>query len=120
MKARFGAALVLALVLSLISADSYAQSSECTFSVSPTSVDLELRGDTVEINVTASAPACTFTAKSAYPWITVSATQEQGKGVVRVSIEGNTSMTHRIGVVAIDGYRITVTQFGPRIGGGGY
>ncbi len=91
----------------------------CTYSVSPSSLDFDLRGGTAEIRVTASEPTCTFNARSAYPWITISVSQERGGGLIKVSISGNSSMTHRVGAIMIDGREVTITQYGPRITGGG-
>lgn len=119
MRASFAAMLVFGLILTLVSADSEAQSPACTFSVSPTTFHFELTGGSAEIRVAGSAPTCTFNARSAYPWITVSVTQEGGEGVVKVTVSGNTSMTHRVGSILIDGKEVSIIQYGPRISGGG-
>jgi|MudIll2142460700_1097286.scaffolds.fasta_scaffold1603235_1 hypothetical protein len=119
MRAGFVAMLVFGIVLSAASSDSHAQSSGCTFSVSPTTFTFELKGGSAEIRVTGSAPTCTFNARSAYPWITLSVTQERGEGVVTATISGNTSMTHRVGSILIDGKEVSIVQYGPRISGGG-
>jgi hypothetical protein len=119
MRASFVAVLVFGLVLPLVSADSQAQSPACTFSVSPASFNFELKGGSAEIRVAGSAPTCTFNARSAYPWITVSVTQERGEGVVTAAVSGNTSMTHRVGSILIDGEEVSIIQYGPRISGGG-
>lgn len=108
------------VTLTLICAAGIAQAQPaCTYSVSPTSIDFDLRGGSAEIRVTASESACTFTAQSAYPWITLSVSQERGEGVIKATIAGNSSMTHRVGSILIDGRQVTITQYGPRITGGG-
>jgi hypothetical protein len=120
MRAGFLAMLVFGLVLTLVSADSRAQSAAaCTFEVSPTTFNFELKGGSAEIRVAGEAPTCTFNARSAYPWITVSVTQERGEGVVTATVSGNTSMTHRVGSILIDGKEVSIIQYGPRISGGG-
>ena len=118
MKACFGLMFIGALMLACVSLDARAQPA-CTYTVTPTTFDFDVRGGTAEIRVTASKPACTFNAQSAYPWITLSFSQERGEGVVKAVISGNTSMTHRVGDITIDGKRVTITQYGPRITGGG-
>ena len=110
--------LIAAIMLTCASLEAQAQPA-CTYSVSPTSFDFDLRGGTAEIRVTASDPACALNARSAYPWITLSVSQERGEGVVKAVISGNSSMTHRVGSILIDGRQVTITQYGPRISGGG-
>ena len=113
------AAFATVLLMTLMAVSSYAQDASCTFSVSPATVYFQLPGGTAEVYVKASAPACTFSAKSAYPWITVSVKQEQGEGKVSVTVDGNTGLTHRVGSVIIDGEEVSIVQYGPRISGGG-
>ena len=118
MKAFFGLMFIAAIMLACATLDAQAQPA-CTYTVSPTSFDLDVRGGTAEIRVTASDPTCTFNARSAYPWITLSVSQERGGGVVKVTVAGNTSMTHRVGSIQIDGKQVSISQYGPRISGGG-
>ena len=68
---------------------------------SPATVYFEPRGGTAEVYVKGSALTCTFSAKSEYPWISVSSKQQDGEGKVSVTVGGNTSMTHRVGSVLI-------------------
>ena len=100
-------------------ASSYSQDASCTFSVSPANIYFQLPGGTAEIYVKGSAPECSFNAKSAYPWITVSVKQERGEGKVSVAVDGNTGLTHRVGSVIIDGEEVSIIQYGPRISGTG-
>jgi hypothetical protein len=120
MKVCLGLLAFVILVLGVVSGDSHAQSAAgCTFEVSPTTFNFELKGGTAEIRVAGSAPTCTFNARSAYPWITLSVKQERGEGVVTAMVSGNTSMTHRVGSILIDGKEVSIIQYGPRISGGG-
>jgi hypothetical protein len=107
------------LLVTLTAASSYAQDASCTFSVSPATIYFQLPGGTAEVYVKGSAPTCTFSAKTAYPWITVSVKQEQGEGKVSVTVDGNTGLTHRVGGVLIGGEEVSIIQDGPRISGGG-
>jgi hypothetical protein len=106
--------LFIMLLVIFMSARSYGQDASCTFSVSPDTIYFQLPGGTEEVSVKASAPTCTFTARSKYPWITVSVKQERGEGKVSVKADGNTSMTHRVGSVLIGGEEVSVIQYGPR------
>jgi hypothetical protein len=119
MKRRVGLVLFITLLMTLMGTSSYGQDVSCTFSVSPATIYFQLPGGTAEVYVKGSAPTCTFNAKSAYPWITVSAKQEQGEGKVSVVVDGNTGLTHRVGSVLIDGEEVSIIQYGPRISGGG-
>ncbi len=119
MKRGIGSILFVMLLLALTSARSYSQDTSCTFSVSPATIYFQLPGGTAEVYVKASAPTCTFSARSAYPWITVSVKQEQGEGKVSVAVAGNTGLTHRVGSVLIDGEEVSIVQYGPRISGTG-
>ncbi len=107
------------ILVTLTVASSYSQDASCTFSVSPATIYFELPGGTAEVYVKGSAPTCTFSAKSAYPWITVSVKQERGEGKVAVTVDGNTGLTHRVGSVIIDGEEVSIIQYGPRISGTG-
>jgi hypothetical protein len=111
----------LMLLVTLMDATCYGQDASCTFSVSPDTITFfETLGGTAEVQVKASAPACTFTARTEYPWITVSVKQEHGEGKVSVTTDGNSSLTHRVGSVRIDGVEVTVIQYGPRLRGTGF
>ncbi len=115
MKTRVSAMLCIMLLLMLMGTGSYGQDAACTFSVSPDTIYFfDVFGGTAEVQVTASAPTCAFSAKTAYTWITVSVTQERGGGKILVTVGGNESLTHRVGSVSIDGGGVTVIQYGPR------
>ena len=112
--------LCIMLLVTLMGATSYGQDASCTFSVTPDTIHFfDIFGGTAEVQVKASAPTCTVNARTQYPWITVSVKQEHGEGKVSVTVDGNNSLTHRVGSVLIDGEEVTVIQYGPRIRGGG-
>jgi hypothetical protein len=112
-------ALCIILLVTLMSATSYGQDASCTYSVSPDSLTFfEASGGTAEIRVKASAPTCTFNARTEYPWMTVSAKQEHGEGKVSVTVDANGSL-YRVGSVLIDGEEVTILQYGPRRGSTG-
>ena len=108
------------ILVAVMVASSYGQDASCTFSVSPATIYFQPPGGTAEVYVKGSAPTCVFSAKSAYPWITVSVKQEQGEGKISVTAGGNTSTTHRVGSVLIDGEEVSVIQYGPRLSGTGF
>ncbi len=112
-------ALCSMLLVTLMSATSYGQDASCRYSVSPDSLTFfEASGGTAEVRVKASAPTCTFNARTKYPWITVSARQEHGEGKVSVTGDANSSL-YRVGSVLIDRGEVTVLQYGPRRGSTG-
>lgn len=119
MKIGVSSIICIMLLVTLMRAGSYSQDASCNFSVSPDTIYFEYIGGSAEVYVKGSGPLCTFSAKSRYPWITVSVKQEQGGGVVKILVGGNAFMTHRVGSVAIGGEEVTVIQHGPRIRGGG-
>ena len=108
------------ILVAVMIASSYGQDASCTFSVSPATIYFQPPGGTAEVYVKGSAPTCVFSAKSAYPWITVSVKQEQGEGKISVTAGGNTSTTHRVGSVLIDGEEVSIIQYGPRLSGTGF
>ncbi len=111
--------LVISLVILIAATPSFGQDASCTFSVSPATIYFQVPGGTADVYVKGSSPTCTFTAKSAYPWITLSVKQEQGDGKVSVTAAGNTGLTHRVGSVLIGREEVSVIQYGPRISGTG-
>ena len=116
MKRRVSSILFVMLLVSLTGATAYGQDAPCTFSVSPETLFFQLPGGTAEVYVKGSAPTCTFSAGTKYPWITVSVKQERGDGKVSVVVGGNNmSMTHRVGSVTIDGEEVSIVQYGPRL-----
>jgi hypothetical protein len=119
MKRCAGLVLFITLLMVLMGTSSYGQDASCTFSVSPAAIYFQVPGGTAEVYVKGSAPTCAFSAKSAYPWITVSVKQEQGEGKVSVVVDGNTGLTHRVGSVLIDREAVSIIQYGPRLSGGG-
>ncbi len=107
--------LCIIFLVTLMGANSYGQDASCTFSVSPDTVHFfDVFGGTAAVQVKASAPTCTFSARTEFPWITVSVKQEHGEGKVLVTVDGNDSLTHRVGSVLIDGEEVAVIQYGPR------
>ncbi len=91
----------------------------CTYSIAPAnSYFLENWGGTIELQVSASEPSCKITAKSRYLWIDVAVRQEGSRAVVTIKVDGNDTLTHRIGAVSVGRHEVTITQAGPRRGGG--
>ena len=108
------------LLVTLLYSASYGQNASCTFSVSPDTVHFfDIFGGTAEVQVKASAPTCTFNARTEYSWITVSVRQEGSVGKVSVTVDGNETPIYRVGSVSIDGEEVTIIQNGPRPTGGG-
>ena len=106
------------LIVAWLGSIAIAQAPSCTFSVSPESLYFfDVLGGTAGVQVKAPAPACTFTAKTQYPWISIFVKQERGEGNVSVTVRGNDSLAHRVGSLLIDGKEVAVVQYGPRRSG---
>jgi len=81
----------------------------CSYSISPTSQNVDANANTSTVTVTTTA-ACAWTAASAAPWITVtSGASGTGNGSVGLSIAANTGAA-RNGTVTIAGQTFTVNQ----------
>ena len=107
------------LLVTLLYSASYGQDASCTYSVSPETLHFfDIFGGTAEAQVKASAPTCTFSARTEFPWITVSVRQEGSVGKVSVTVDGNETPIYRVGSVSIDGEEVTVIQNGPQPSGG--
>ena len=84
----------------------------CTFSISPGSETVAATGATGMVTVTASAPACTWTATSnAADWLTVtSGSPGTGSAPVTYTAAPNLLTTDRTGTITIAGQTFTVVQ----------
>jgi Putative binding domain, N-terminal len=81
----------------------------CNYSIGPTSVNAAAGSATGTVNVTTTS-ACTWTATSNAPWITVTGgASGSGNGAVAYSIAANTGAA-RSGTVTIAGQAFTVNQ----------
>lgn len=111
-------ALCSVIIIACLGSASYGQDAACTFSVAPETIYFfDVRGGTADVHVKASAPTCTFTAKTEHAWISLLVKQERGEEIVSVTALGNDSMNHRVGSVSVDGKVVTVIQYGPRLSG---
>jgi hypothetical protein len=119
MRRYVGSFMCILILVFLVSASAHGQSGPCTFSVSPDTIFFQPPGGAAEVYVMASDPTCTFSASSAYPWITVSVNQERGEGKVLVAVDANLGLTHRVGGVRIEGNEVSIIQYGPRLSGTG-
>jgi hypothetical protein len=87
------------------------QASPCVWTFSPPSADMDASGGFGTVLVFVSG-ACTWTAESLVPWITVvlaTGPSEPGSGMVQMQVAPNTGPA-RSGVVVIGGVPYTVTQ----------
>jgi hypothetical protein len=81
----------------------------CTYSIAPTSQNVDAAASTTSVTVTTTA-ACSWTAASGAPFITVtSGASGTGNGSVGLSIAANTGAA-RSGTVSIAGQTFTVNQ----------
>lgn len=103
------AVLVSAVILGIAAAG---HSEECTFTVSPRSINIYDGQTTAEVTVTPSRPDCSFTSGSKYDWLSVAPASGSGKTEVKVSAE-TTLDQYRVGSAVIAGQEVDVTQFGP-------
>jgi hypothetical protein len=84
------------------------QSSGCSFSVTPGSVDLSGAGQTGTVSVSTEA-GCRWTAATQASWITLPLTSGLGPAQLSFSVAANTG-PRRSGVLGIEGNPITVAQ----------
>ena len=110
-------AMLLLLCAAIGSGVSSGQDIPCTFVVQPVLIFYDAYGGTVEVNVTASSRACSYIAKTTWPWITVEPAEGTGSGKVKLIISGNPSWYHRVGFASIGGQDVSVIQYGPRVTG---
>lgn len=81
----------------------------CTFSLSQTSISIGYTGGNSSISV-GTPNACSWTAKSNAPWLTVSSgASRSGPGKVVLNVAANTG-TARSGTATIAGQTVTITQ----------
>ncbi len=84
----------------------------CSYSISPTSRNIDSAGGTGSVGVTA-APGCAWTAGSNAAWITITAgSSASGDGTVQYNVSANTSTSERAGTMTIAAKTFTVTQSG--------
>ncbi len=88
-----------------------AQASGCTYSVSPTSVDIPAAGGTGAPTVT-TAPGCPWNASGGAGWVTFPSPNNAGPGPAQFVVAGNNSPP-RIDTVTIAGQPFTVRQASP-------
>lgn len=85
----------------------------CTFTVTPLSASFPAEGGVFEVTVTSSAPACSWTAQSAAPWIALEGgVGEVGSGRRRFHVAPNPGTEARTGTATVAGAVIAVSQAG--------
>jgi hypothetical protein len=83
---------------------------DCVGTITPTNVSIDHYTHTGSVTVNAS-PACSWTADSNYPWITVtSGNVGNGNGTVTFSVAPNVEFSWRGGSITIAGQTFTVIQ----------
>jgi len=88
----------------------------CRVTLSQTALTFEsIAGGQQRVELAANGPNCRWEARSAAPWISVTASQGKGPARVTLSVSAHTSSWRpRTGTVNIGGQLLTVTQQGPR------
>jgi len=81
----------------------------CEVSAAPTSASVGPGAATGSVQVTTSAPNCTWTATSGVPWITVGTGAGSGSGSVPYTVAANTGPA-RTGTLVVAGTTVTITQ----------
>ena len=88
----------------------------CTYTLSEDSKSVEAAASTGTVDVQTD-PACTWTATSTLPWITITAgASGTGSATVSFSIAANLSAASRTGTLTIAGLTYTITQGGAATG----
>ena len=92
--------------------NTFAFSSLCSSSVTPTSVSLAGAASTGSVAVSAVS-GCAWSASSSASWITITAgASGTGNGTVSYSVTANTTSTQRTGSMSIAGHTFTIVQAG--------
>lgn len=87
----------------------------CTYSVSPTALNVGAEGGTGSVSVTASGSSCSWSAGSNAGWIRItSGSNVIGSGTVQFAVDGN-SGSARSGTLTVAGQTITVNQAGTSV-----
>jgi len=87
------------------------QAAFCGFTLAATSATVGATAGTGSVNVTASAPTCSWTASSNASWITItSGASGAGSRTVNYSVAANTGGVPRTGTITIAGQTYTVNQ----------
>jgi hypothetical protein len=82
----------------------------CTYSITPSEVTVGAGGSTGTVSVT-GPNACSWTAKSNNPWVTLtSGFQGKGNGVVSYSVQANSAPTSREGSLTVAGLAFAISQ----------
>jgi hypothetical protein len=84
------------------------QASGCTFAVSPSTQDVGGSGGAGSISIT-TAPGCSWNARSAVEWITLSAPSGAGPAQLSYSVAPNLE-PQRSGTITVAGQTVTVNQ----------
>ncbi len=82
----------------------------CSYTVSPTTVNAIVAGQTTNISVTPSSSSCTWTASTGTSWIHLNPTSGTGNGTVAMTVDPNPTGAVRTGSATIAGQPVNVTQ----------
>ncbi len=97
---------------SAMSDNTFAYSAPCSFSVSPTNLNVAVGGGASNIAVAAGA-SCGWTATSGTSWLTVTnGASGSGNGTVSVTATANTTTAARNATLTVAGQAVTITQPG--------
>ncbi len=89
----------------------FTQASGCTFSLGPPTRSIGAAGGPGMFTVTPNSAACTWTAVSTVPWITITASGTSGTDKVEYVVQPNpVGSPERIGTITVQGAAFTVTQ----------
>ena len=85
--------------------------SECSYSVTPASLNFENSGGTAEINVT-TGEGCGWSVVPSNGWLIPSVTSGTGTRIVRIYVRANLGTPDRVGTVTIGSWAVTISQYG--------
>jgi hypothetical protein len=110
--ARAGTLVVAGAVVTVTQAAAGAPpTAPCTFTIAAVTTAFPAEGGSSEVAVTASAPACAWTAQPAVGWIAIQGSAGgAGSGQIRFVVAANPSPTARSGTLVVAGFTVTITQ----------
>jgi hypothetical protein len=106
---RTGVLVIAGENLLVVQAAAAPPSPACSYTLSPSSADIGKNGGTKTFDVKTTA-ACSWTASSSEPWITLLAASGTGNGTVRYDVARHTGNSDRTGTITVAGLVFTLTQ----------
>jgi Putative binding domain, N-terminal len=84
----------------------------CSFTLSPTVLDVPAAGGSFTVTLTATDGSCAWTASSNQTWTTLTTSSSTGSATLTVNVDPNTTTAQRSATVTVGGLALAITQAG--------